>query len=287
MASDAPAEHGQSPAGGLPVVGQGLPLAGRGILVTRPREQAAGLAGRIHALGGTPILYPVLEILDVSDLSELDALIGRLDTFDLAIFISPTAVHKAMNLVRARREWPLGLRAAAIGRGSAKELAHYGLASVLAPSGKFDSEQLLALPELQQVAGQRVVIFRGDGGREILGDTLTARGARVEYAECYRRSRPDAGAGELLRHWARAELDAVTVTSSEGLRNLYDMVGKLARHWLKRTPLFVPHERIAAAARELGLERVELTGPGDDGLMDALVAYYGRAEDGRPLRTEA
>jgi uroporphyrinogen-III synthase len=253
------------------------PLAGRGIVVTRPAPQAGPLAEMIRAAGGHPILFPVLEILDTADIAPLIAAVNHLDRFDLAVFISPNAVLRAMNQIVARRPWPQGLRAAAIGKGSVKELKRFGIAAVIAPARAFDSEGLLALPELQQVAGWRVVIFRGDGGRELLGDTLAARGASVEYVECYRRARPRADAAPLLRAWARNEVDAVTVTSSEGLRNLFEMVGRLGQSWLKRTPLLAPHPRIAAAARELGCGNVMETAPGDEGLMRALSQLFHRA----------
>lgn len=253
------------------------PLAGRGIVVTRPAAQAGPLAELIRSAGGRPILFPVLEILDSADLVPLVDAIDRLDRFDLAIFISPNAVLRAMNQIVARRAWPAALRAAAVGKGSVKELKRFGITGVLVPARSFDSEGLLALPELQQIGGWRVVIFRGDGGRELLGDTLAARGASVEYVECYRRARPRADAAPLLRAWARNEVDAVTITSSEGLRNLFEMVGKLGQSWLRRTPLLAPHPRIAAAARELGCREVVETGPGDDGLMAALLRLFAAA----------
>jgi uroporphyrinogen-III synthase len=253
------------------------PLAGRGIVVTRPALQATSLAEMIQSAGGRPILFPVLEILDTADLAPLIDAVDRLDRFDLAIFISPNAVLRAMNQVAARRSWPAGLRAAAVGKGSVKELKRFGITEVLVPTRSFDSEGLLALPELQQIDGWRVVIFRGDGGRELLGDTLARRGAEVEYVECYRRARPRADAAPLLRAWARNEVDAVTVTSSEGLRNLFEMLGKLGQSWFLRTPLLAPHPRIAAVARELGCRHVVETAPGDEGLMDALLQLFAAA----------
>lgn len=258
-----------------------LPLAGRGIVVTRPAHQAGGLVALIRAAGGNPIAFPVLEILDAEDQRPLIALIDRLDEFDLAVFISPTAVNKAMNLVTARRALPPWLQVAAVGRGSSRELRRYGIAEVIAPAARFDSEALLELPELEDVAGKRVVIFRGEGGRELLGDTLASRGARVEYAECYRRGKPNLDVAPLMKAWARSELDAIVITSSEGLRNLFDMVGKLGQAWLKRTPLFVPHERIARAARELGLASVIVTRAGDEGLLAAMVEFFAAAARAR------
>jgi uroporphyrinogen-III synthase len=249
------------------------PLAGLGILVTRPAHQSEHLANLIRQAGGNPILFPALEIVDIPDLQPLNTLIDRLDQFDLAIFISPNAVNKAMNLIRARRKLPASLQIAAIGKGSAKVLAQYGVQDVITPKQRFDSEALLALPELQAVAGKHIVIFRGDGGRELLGDELSRRGAQQEYAECYRRQKPQADNGKLLYLWARNELHAITVTSTEVLHNLFDLVGKLGQQWLKKTPVFVPHERIAEAAREMGLEKVFVTGAGDEAMVAGLVAW--------------
>lgn len=249
-------------------------LDGRGVLVTRPAHQTEHLAELIVAAAGKPVLFPVLEILDADDLQPLYALIDRLDSVDMAIFISPNAVNKAMNLIKSRRELPATLKIAAIGRGSSKELKHFGITDIIAPTTRFDSENLLEMPQLQDVADQRIVIFRGDGGREVLGDTLAARGASIEYAECYRRSRPNASAGGLLRQWSRNEINAVTVTSAEGLRNLYDMLGKLGRQWLKTTPVFVPHPRILEVARELGLECAVATPAGDEGLVQGMIEWF-------------
>lgn len=252
-----------------------LPLTGRGIVVTRPAHQAAQLAGLIRAAGGNPILFPVLEILDTEDLHPLLDVIARLDEYQLAVFISPNAVLRTMNQIAARRAWPAHLRVAAVGKGSMKELRRFGITGIIAPDRMYDSEHLLDMPELQDVTGQRVVIFRGDGGRELLGDTLCVRGAQVDTVECYRRAQPRVDAAPLLKAWARNEVHAVTVTSSEGLRNLFEMVGKLGQSWLRRTPVFAPHPRIAAAARELGCTNVVDSAPGDEGLVDALRRHFG------------
>jgi uroporphyrinogen-III synthase len=251
----------------------GAPLAGLGILVTRPAHQAAHLAELIRQAGGNPILFPALEIVDLPDLKHLHALIERLEQFDLAIFISPNAVHKALNLIRAQRELPPHLKIAAIGKGSRKALEQFGVKDVIAPTQRFDSEALLERPELQHIAGLRIVIFRGDGGRELLGDVLMQRGAHLEYAECYRRQKPQADNSALCYLWARNELNAVTVTSTEALRNLYEIAGKLCQQWLKKTPVFVTHERIAQTARELGLEQVYVTEAGDEGIVASIKAW--------------
>ena len=252
-------------------------LRGRRIVVTRPASQNEGLAELIRAAGGEPVVFPVIAILEPEDVRPLAAAADRLDSYDFAVFISPNAVDKAMAVIRARREWPPGVQAATVGPGSEQALRRHGVARVIAPMDRFDSEALLERPELANVAGLRIVIFRGDGGRELLGDTLRERGATVEYVECYRRARPDADAGPLVRAWNRGEIDAVTISSSEGLRNLFDLLGEAGQRCLRRTPLFAPHARIAANARALGCERVVETAPGDAGIAAALAAFWAKA----------
>jgi uroporphyrinogen-III synthase len=258
-----------------PSIAQAQPLQDLGVVVTRPAHQAEGFCTRIEALGARAIRFPVLEILEPSDSAALLALIDRLSEFDLAVFISPNAVNKAMNLVKARGGWPEGLRIAAIGQRSARELERHGLKPDLRPGRRFDSEALLALPELQQVAGQRVVIFRGDGGRELLADTLRARGAEVEYANAYRRGRPEVDNSRLLYHWSRGELDLITVTSVEGLHNLFDMVGKLGQVWLRKTPLVVGSARIAETVGDLGFADTPTVAddPGDESMLKAVLGW--------------
>ena len=261
------------------------PLSGRRIVVTRPAGQAQHLADAIAREGGSVVLFPVLAIHDIEDQAALIDIAERLDSFDLAIFISPNAVNKALNLITARRPWPLTTRVATMGKTSERELAHFGISGVIAPRGRFDSEALLDMPAMQEMTGKQVVIFRGDGGRELLGDTLAARGATISYVECYRRGKPNLDAAPLLKLWARGELDAITATSSEGLRNLFDMVGSLGQTWLRKTPLFVPHQRIAEEARRLGLEYVLATQAGDDGILAGLVAHFARPERAQGTET--
>jgi len=256
-------------------------LEGRGIVVTRPAGQADALAALIEAQGGRALRFPAIEIEDLPNWRLPD-----LSGADVAVFVSPTAVQKAFAKLGA---WPQGVRAAGVGRGTRRELERHGLREVLAPEAGADSEALLALPEMHDVAGRRVVIFRGEGGREQLGETLAARGAQVETAECYRRVRPQADSGPLLEAWERNQVHAVTVSSTEGLDNLVELLGEAGRPHLALTPLFAAHERIAQHARQLGIHEVLVGGPGDAELVERLVAYFApqmpEAEPPRRSRT--
>lgn len=250
------------------------PLRGRTIVVTRPRAQASRLAGWIAEHGGEAVIFPLLEISPVADPAPLQAAIARLGTYSLAIFISPNAVDFGLPAILANHAWPASLRAVAIGQSSVALLARYGIDNALAPVDRFDSEALLELPELQQtcVAGKRVLIFRGNGGRELLADTLRERRAEVDYVACYQRSAP-ADAAPLQALWRNGRLDALTISSSEGLRNLVDLLDAPTRACLRSTPLFVPHPRIAELAQALAMQRVILTEAADAGIIAALCAH--------------
>ena len=250
------------------------PLSGRHVVVTRPAGQAAHLAAAVHQAGGVAVLFPVLAIHDIDDPRPILELAARLDEFDLVVFVSPNAVTRALALITPQRRWPANVRVAAMGQTSERELARCGITGVIAPRFRFDSEALLELPEMHEMDGKRVLVFRGDSGRDLLGDTLTQRGANVEYATCYRRGKPDADIAPLLELRTRQQLDAIVITSSEGLRNLVEMLGVSGRELVDNTLLFAPHARIVAEAQALGLSRVVPTAPGDEGLMAGLITHF-------------
>lgn len=256
----------------------GASLSGRRIVVTRPAQQADKLIGLIEAHGGIAVPFPVLAIFDAADPRPLQAAARDIDTYAIAIFVSPNAAQKALAAITARRPWPERVVAAAMGETSARAIARFGVARILTPSGgRFDSEALLERPEFQSEAiqGRRVAIFRGDSGRELLGETLEARGALVTRIPCYRRGRPDIDAAPLRALLAQGKADALTVTSSEGLRNLVTMVGAASEAALKATPLFVAHQRIAEEAGRMGFAETIVTAAGDAGLLAGLTAYFG------------
>lgn len=246
-----------------------LPLAGLNIVVTRPREQATPLALGIEKLGGNCIQFPLLEVTALADDLPLRALAARLQDFYLAIFISPNAVRYCMQAIQSAGGLPASVQIATVGLSSAKALHDYGVKKVLAPQLRFDSESLLALPELQDVAAKNIVIFRGDSGRELLGDTLKSRGAKVEYVTCYHRSKPQHDPGALLA----ASPDILCVSSSEALHNLWELLNPSGRARFTALPLFVSHQRIAAAARKLGWQQIVTTAAGDEGLLSELVRW--------------
>jgi uroporphyrinogen-III synthase len=233
-------------------VGTGA-LAGVGVLVTRPAAQADGLCKLIEGAGGVAHRFPVLEICAPRDPEPLRDIVDQLDSYDCVVFVSANAVQRALDVLLEEHPWPGSVRIAVIGRRSAKELERYGLSADLCPDTRFDSEGLLALPALQAVNGQRFVIFRGDGGREYLAETLRQRGASVDYIEAYSRIRPDSDATPVLRQWQSGAIDVVVVNSAESLCNLWDMLDDVGQQLLKQTPVLLVSERMLPLIEQLGL----------------------------------
>jgi uroporphyrinogen-III synthase len=248
------------------------PLAGRTVLVTRPAPQAAALAQAIQAAGGAAFVFPALAIAAVPP-EALSAPLVRLREADIAIFISPSAAQFGMAAILAGGGLSPSTEILAVGPGTARALQAQGIRAVITPDGQ-DSEALLALRQLADVAGKRVVIVRGVGGRPLLADTLAARGAQVDFLECYRRALPRADVAPLLARWQAGGIDAVTVTSAETLANLATLLGEAGAQLLLHTPLFAPHEKIAEAARRFGVVHVIATPGGDAGLVDGLINWF-------------
>lgn len=240
------------------------------VLLTRPEEESAALAPRIAALGFHPIVMPTLEIVPVDPDAESSDALAALRDYDFAIFISRNAVRCGLDLIERQGGWPPGLRAAAVGPATAQALLARGVGEVIVPADGADSEALLRCAPLQVMAGKRVVIFRGVGGRETLAQTLAARGAQVRYVECYKRAAPEPRPSELLDVLQRDALAAIVAASSEGLGNLARAVRGDGQGRLLATPLFVQHDNVAARARALGFRDVVVFEGGDDGLCEAL-----------------
>jgi uroporphyrinogen-III synthase len=251
-------------------------LGGQGVLVTRPRAQAAELSALIQSVGGRPILFPTLEILPPVDADLPRTLLTQ--RWDIVIFISRNAVSGACDLL-PNLQWLEGVQVAAVGKATAKALTQIGHGPDLVPPGRYDSESLLELPALREVTAKRILIVRGVGGRAHLGDTLSERGAAVAYAEVYRRARPKIDADLLLEDWHRS-LGFVTATSDEVLNNLLGMIPETEQPWLKSLPLVVFSERGAGSAMELGFRVVAVANAASD---EAMVEALCRVHLNRPV----
>ncbi len=247
------------------------------VVITRPRAQADGLVRAVAAIGRTPVLLPLLEIAPLEDQSALRAAIRELDSYALVAFVSPNAIDAAMALVPA---WPRQVALAVLGEGSRAALAKHGLteanATILGPQDptRSDSENLLQTLDLAALRGRRVLIVRGETGRELMAEGFRAAGAELTIVPAYRRSVPvlTPELGATLRDLLASPNDWI-ITSSEALRGLFGLLRQLDHALLAKMQqqhVIVPHARIADAARALGLARITLTGSGDERLLAAL-----------------
>jgi uroporphyrinogen-III synthase len=245
-------------------------LARIGIVLTRPREAAERLSAPLEAEGARVLILPSLAIEDVVPAESLTALLARLGGFGLAIFVSANAVEKGLALAARAGPWPARTRVAAIGEATAEALRNSGFAEVISPLQGQDSEGLLAHPQLQSIKGENIIVFRGQGGRERLREGLVALGARVEYAECYRRVRPAEDPRPVRAALARGEVHAVSALSAETLENFVEMIGNEGWGPLASATLVVPHEAIGRSPAAARFARVVVAGHGSAALVEAL-----------------
>jgi len=250
------------------------------ILVTRPAGQADRLCAMIEAAGFEAVRLPAIEIHEPEDLPLLQSMVAELDRFDLAVFVSANAVHKGMEFILARRQWPAGVRLASVGPTSSRAIEHYGLSVDYVPEHEFSSEGLLALDELQDMRGKRVIIFRGNGGRSKLYDSLTARGAEVVYAEVYSRTCPVIDFQTVVDLLQQEGLEIVTAASNETLQNLCHMAGPRGLPVLREKLLLVPGQRQLDLAKELGFTRTPVVAgnASDEAMVAALEEIISRKD---------
>ncbi|HET8710533.1 MAG TPA: uroporphyrinogen-III synthase, partial [Spongiibacteraceae bacterium] len=234
------------------------------VLVTRPEKRADTLIAQIAACGGEATHIPLLAVTPLNehdDAAICAATIHRireLDGYRRVIAISVNAVHFAIPWIK--RHWssvPNTITWYGIGTATIAAFADYGIIACGGDSSRsaMTSEALLASDELQNLHGEHILILRGVGGREQLATVLRARGALVDYAECYRRSEPTLTDAQRAQLQAMA-FDAICVNSNETLQNLWQCLQSSARELACRIALIAPSERVAENARQLGFARV-------------------------------
>ncbi|MBI3560858.1 MAG: uroporphyrinogen-III synthase [Gammaproteobacteria bacterium] len=229
-----------------------LELAGIRVLVTRPVGQAHGLCQGIESQGGQCRCLPLLTIVAPSDPRPAVETLAHLARYQWLIFISANAVYQGWPFIQAAGGLPPGIVVAAVGQATAAAIvAHRGRVDHV-PEQDFSSEGLLALPALYAVAGQAVLIVRGEGGKETLATELRRRGARVDYAQVYRREAVAAHLGALCDAAGQAEVDIIAISSAEALRHLAALAQAQHQAWVMARPLVVVHPRQVGLAQSLG-----------------------------------
>ena len=242
------------------------------ILVTRPAQQAENLSNLITEQGGIPIRFPTLEINPVDDNDHVKTVLANLDKFQWVVFISVNAVNFALKANGGKIPQSMSVRFGAIGQATAQVLKDVGLSVELMPTNTFNSEALLALPQMQQVEKQSFLIVRGEGGREELAKTLRSRGAEVHYLNVYKRVMPKTDSSELNRLLSRNKLNAVTIASGEALQNLLAMVEHHHHNLLFAIPLIVISERVRQIAADLGFKQIAVAiNASDTAILEAVM----------------
>ena len=238
-------------------------LTGKKILVTRPKQQAANLSEQIQNLGGEAVLFPVLDIEYKAD----TLLENWSSDWHKIIFISQNAVTGFLNQVKKQQLSP-STQLVAVGAATAKCLDGNGLEVSITPKENGGSEYLLSMPEMQKLANEKILIVRGEGGRELLADMLKSRQAQVQYCEVYRRVKSTPSL-EVCQQAALA--DILICTSAESVKNLVSLLATDKLQLIQK-PLIVLSERIKQTAEALGFKQVVVTAETNDAaIIDALL----------------
>ncbi|MFP2769255.1 uroporphyrinogen-III synthase [Oceanisphaera sp. KMM 10153] len=239
-------------------------------LVVRAEPQAASLSQALLAAGHQPVTSPLLSFVEGTELDRLPALLAGLSARDYVIAVSVQAVHFADNALKQQgSSWP-DTHYIAVGDATGKAFADVGVPGVAVPEDP-RSEGIISLPALQQLAGSRVVILRGNGGRHLIAPTLMQRGALVDYCEIYRRCYHKDSRGTLVKSWQSQNVDSIIITSGGLLHHIVQLAAASARDWLLSRLLIVPSIRVAQEARKLGFTRViNAEGASNQALIAAL-----------------
>ena len=247
-------------------------LSGAHVLVTRPVDQAEKLSRLIEEHGGVAVRFPTLAIVPMEDSGTIQNTLAHLDRYHWLIFISANAVtmhgyHSDSDKIKKFKS----IRIAAIGKATAQALSLAGLPPDLVPENDYNSEALMAMPEMQQMQGQHCLIIRGEGGREELATMLRSRGASVEYLDIYKRIIPGIECTAVSLLLMQDKLDIITVTSGESLQNLLIMLEEKHHHRLFEVPLVVVSNRIKQIAVDIGFKQIAVThSPSDEAILETV-----------------
>ena len=253
-----------------------LPLAGKTIVVTRPERQSSAISQRLIELGAGVIRFPLIAIEAIPNKSLNQSI---LTNYNYLIFTSRNSVEMAIKIMMEKLpagstlKLPKTLKIATVGKQTAESLGAYGVLASIVPTELFNSEALLEHKELQGVEGKRIAIIKGEGGRDLLRDTLVERGATVDYINVYHRVCPVDNLLPLVKCQQQCGIDIIMLTSVEGLNNYYSLVADETS--LKHKTLLVGSRRINDAINELSHRGRVLVSedPSDDKMINCLLSW--------------
>ena len=245
-------------------------MADINILVTRPRQQAENLCRMIEQQGWHAIRFPVLQIMAMNT-AIVKQQLNSVKQYDWLIFISANAVNFALSANNGKIDVFLNSSIAAVGKATEKALKAAGLSVHLIPETQFNSEGLLATPEMNNISNKSCLIIRGKGGRETLADCLRRRGAQVDYMEVYRREKPEVYDRTVIQLLENGELNAMTMHSGEALKNLLAMIDSEWHKYLFLIPIIVISQRLKEIAKERGFKQIVVAkSPADAAIIEIL-----------------
>jgi len=221
------------------------------VLVPRPFPQGENICRLIERHGGVAIRFPVIEIIAPANSHLLRAWLENPGNTDLIVFVSVSAVlGVARVLTEIGAAIPGNIKVAAVGRKTAAQCEACGINVDYVPSRNANSEGVLEALKGLSIQNGRVVIFRGQSGREVLKTSLEAVGARVEYVESYRRVLTERSIEPLVARWKDGGVDLVVITSGAILDGLLELLGETHSFLLKRTPIVTISDRLAESCRQ-------------------------------------
>ncbi len=261
---------------------QNLPLTNKHIMVTRPAHQASALIHLLEQTGARVYCQPLIEISAIDKPAAAIEQVKKLSNTNIAIFISQNAVTHGVRLIQQYGALPEQLKLATVGLGSATLLETLASRPVdIIPQNAYHSEGLLAHPALQNVDGQTITIFRGIGGRNLLAETLRERGAKVDYAEVYQRRCPQINLQQLAKMWQQQPIDAICITSAEGLDNLVANISKKTapeqlRAAILNCRLVIVNQRIESQLQQHGFTQTPIItdNVSDKAIVDAIIKNF-------------
>lgn len=251
------------------------------ILITRPAEKAAALQQFLSRHGLESHITPLVKFAQINNLDLINQL-NQLTSSDFLIAISENAVKFANNLLQQQHlSWPTGPRYIAVGTATGRLwqelLDESGFQGRVILPRQATSEGVLDLPQLQQIRGQTGLILRGLGGRELLFESLSQRGAQMQYQEVYRRV-PVTLPADQTRRWQQLGIETVVLTSGE-LLTLFDQQARSDPEWARELRLIVPSARVAQQAQQAGYRRVQVAGGADHQAVYRAICQEARQEE--------
>lgn len=225
-------------------------LSGLTIINTRPTERGQALTNALVAAGAMVEVIPLVENIPIPLLAEQRQYLLNLDLYDVVFVVSPTAAELGLSLLSDYwPQWPVAVQWLAVGEATANVLRSYQLQPIVPQQET--SEGLLQLPMIQQLQqGQKMLVLRGQGGRNLVKENLQQQGVKVDYLDLYQRQVPSNS--QQLWQQQTTRPDLAVISSGEILQSWQQLVGEV----FKQIPVVVISMRLANLAQQLGCQQI-------------------------------